>query len=52
MFEVQRLMSIDDEEFVNINYFISHHDTFIFLWISSFSSRIPHFVHNCARSES
>ena len=30
-FKVQKLMSIDDEEFININYFISHRDTFIFL---------------------
>lgn len=50
-FKVQKLMTIDDEEFINIKYFISHCDTFIFLWISNLSSRISHFVHNCARSE-
>lgn len=30
-FKVQKLMTIDDEEFININYFITHCDTFIFL---------------------
>lgn len=40
-FKVQKLMTIDDEEFINIKYFISHCDTFIFLWISNLSSRFP-----------